>query len=149
MRSSGSPRWARALAGVLPEAWREEILDDLVEERRSLMAAGRGRIASAIWLATQILRSARDSRHRETAMDHGSRFEIIRNFPRELRHAARSLLRAPVFTGVAIVMIALGIGATTAMYAVLDAVVLRPLPYADPGRLVAVMHPTSAPGSGE
>jgi predicted permease len=82
-------------------------------------------------------------------MDNGTKREIIRNFPRELRHAARSLLRAPVFSGIALLMIALGIGATTAMYTVLDAVVLRPLPYADPERLVSVMHPTAAPGSGE
>jgi putative ABC transport system permease protein len=46
-------------------------------------------------------------------------------------------------------MIALGIGATTAIYTGSTRSSLRPLPYADPGRLVAVMHPTAAPGSGE
>ncbi|HET9270850.1 MAG TPA: ABC transporter permease, partial [Vicinamibacterales bacterium] len=142
MRDVGTPWWAKALSSLLPDAYRAEILDDLLEERRA-------RSASALWLAAQILRSARDSRHRETGMEQGARFQGLRNFPRDLRHAARSLLRAPVFTGVAVFMIALGIGATTSMYAVLDAVVLRPLPYADPDRLVAVMHPTAAPGSGE
>jgi predicted permease len=149
MRDVGTPRWARALAGVLPEAYRAEILDDLVEERRARTAAGRGRVASAFWLATQILRSARDSRHRESAMENGSRFEIIRGFPRELRHAARSLLRVPSFTVVAFLLLALGIGATMAMSTVLESVVLRPLAYVEPDQLVSLMHPATVPGSGE
>ncbi len=82
-------------------------------------------------------------------MENGSRLEIIRGFPRELRHAARGLLRAPAFTAVAFVLLALGIGATAAMSTVLESVVLRPLAYTDPGRLVSLMHPTAAPGSGE
>jgi predicted permease len=53
----------------------------------------------------------------------------------ELRHAIRQLLRAPRHYGVAVVTLALGIGATTAIYTVADAVVFRPLPYADAERL--------------
>jgi predicted permease len=149
MPESAAPRWARALSGVLPRAWRAEILDDLVEERRVLTASGRGRLSSAIWLATQILRSARDSRHRESLMDNASTFETVRGLPRELRHAARGLLRAPAFTVVAFLLLALGIGATVAMSTVLESVVLRPLPYVAPDQLVALMHPAAAPGSGE
>ena len=142
MRESGTPRWARALSGLLPGAYRAEILDDLIEERRA-------RSASALWLAMQILRSARDSRHRERSRDNSSKLEIVRGFPRDLRHAARSLLRAPSFTVVAFVLLSLGIGATAAMSTVLESVVLRPLTYQDPGRLVSLMHPAAAPGSGE
>jgi predicted permease len=142
MRDAGTPRWARVLAGVLPRTYRAEILDDLIEERRA-------RSASAIWLAAQILRSARDSRHGEPSMDASSKLEILRGFPRELRYAARSLLRVPAFTVVAFVLLALGIGATAAMSTVLESVVLRPLPYVDPGGLVSLMHPAAAPGSGE
>ena len=149
MRESDTPRWARALSGLLPAEYRAEILDDLIEERRAMTKAGRGRAASALWLAAEILRSARDSRHREPSMDNGSTIEILRGFPRELRYAARSLLRVPAFTFVAFVLIALGIGATAAMSTVLESVVLRPLPYADPGELVSLMHPAAAPGSGE
>jgi predicted permease len=67
----------------------------------------------------------------------------------ELRYAARSLRRSPAFTVVAFLMVALGIGATTAIFAVLDSVVLRGLPYSESDRLVAVFHPTTVPGSGE
>ena len=77
------------------------------------------------------------------------RTERIRDVRRELRMAARSLWRTPAFTVIAFITLALGIGATTAIYTVLDAVVLRPLPYRNADRLVSVLHPATVPGNGE
>ena len=54
----------------------------------------------------------------------------------ELRHAARALLHTPVFSATAVITLALGIGASTAIFSVTNAVLLRPLPYRDPDRLV-------------
>jgi putative ABC transport system permease protein len=54
----------------------------------------------------------------------------------DLRYAVRTLLRAPGFAATAILTLALGIGATTAIFSVVKAVVLEPLPYRDPARLV-------------
>jgi putative ABC transport system permease protein len=54
----------------------------------------------------------------------------------ELRYALRSLARQPAFCVAAILTLAIGIGANTAMFSVFDAVVLHPLPYRDPSRLV-------------
>lgn len=67
-------------------------------------------------------------------------FEPLNRFLRDLRHASRSLRRTPAYTAAAILTLALGIGANTAIFSVLDSVVLKPLPFHEPDRLVIVLH---------
>jgi len=63
---------------------------------------------------------------------------------RELRHSIRRFAREPLFTAVTLLTLGLGVGASTAVYSVVDGVLLEPLPYDAPSELVSVNH--SAPG---
>jgi putative ABC transport system permease protein len=67
-------------------------------------------------------------------------------FLQDLRFAARVLLKSPGFAAVAILTLGLGIGGSTAIFSAVDAVLLRPLPFAEPARLVAIW--TSEPKRG-
>ena len=62
----------------------------------------------------------------------------IEDFVRDLRVSARSLRRAPGFSLVSIFTVALGIGATTAVFSIIDGILLRPLPYPKPAELVRI-----------
>ena len=62
-------------------------------------------------------------------------FMWLEDFARDVRHALRTLRRSPAFTTAAAATLALAIGANTAMFSVLNAVLLRPLPYRSPERL--------------
>src|SRR5215467_7710585 len=57
-----------------------------------------------------------------------------------MRYTLRSLFQSPTFALTAILTLALGIGANTAIFSVIEAVLLRPLPYQDPSRLVHVWN---------
>src|SRR5581483_7006853 len=71
------------------------------------------------------------------------RMDILDAVRREVRQGARSLMRTPAFSLVALLTLVLGIAATTAIFSVLDAVVLEPLPYPAADRIVSITHPVS------
>jgi len=79
-------------------------------------------------------------RHRE-AMRAGQRVPLLETVVRDVRHALRSLRRAPAFTGAAVLTLALGMGAAGAVFTVVDAVLLRPLPYPEPERIHTLWEP--------
>jgi putative ABC transport system permease protein len=74
--------------------------------------------------------------------------ELVDETRRDLRVALRSLRRTPGFVAVVVLTLALGVGATTAVFSVVHAVLLRPPPYRAPEALVTVSHARRGPGGG-
>ena len=72
-----------------------------------------------------------------------ARYPDLQDLTQDFRTSWRSLQRVPLLVATVVLTVGLGIGATTTMFGVVDAVLLRPLPYADPGRLVRIY--TDAP----
>ena len=77
----------------------------------------------------------RHDHHREAAV---RRIDYVKDLVQDIHFGLRALRRAPAFTAAAVATLALGIGANSAIFSVMDAVILRPLPYARPDRLVSV-----------
>ena len=64
--------------------------------------------------------------------------KAMASLAQDLRYGVRVLLKSPVFTAIAVLTLGLGIGATTAIFSVVNSILLRPLPYQDAGRLVSL-----------
>ena len=148
-------RLYRALLHLYPPQFRRAFDRDLIEAFRDQRRdAARRRMPSALFviavvydLLTQALAERASSLWsllRKPSVADGE--EPLMPRPQramnlaELRFAARRLRRVPSFTITTVFVLALGVGATTAVFSVVNGVLLRPLPYANPDRLVALTH---------
>ena len=119
----------------------------LARERRRLGRVGAayawGRLIADTLIAAILLR-ADERRRRRTAWVHvppsAPKEILMTRVWQDIRYAARRLQRAPIFSLAVVATLALTIGATTAVFTVVNAVLLRALPYRDPSRLVLVQQ---------
>src|SRR5262249_39106902 len=138
------PRFATWIAGRrVPQETREFVLGDLAEEFDEMAASELGARAARRWYWRQALRSLL-TRHRRHRRPHAPKETAMHTF-HDVRFALRLLRRTPVFTATAVVTLALGIGATTAIFSVVHAVLLAPLPFPNGARLVVAMGGRSLP----
>src|SRR5262245_22915240 len=124
----------------------EELSQHLDDRWQELLASGHGpdeaaRIARTEFSGarlTTLLGSLHQTHWREMPPPGPSRAFSFDSVATDLRHAIRALRATPSFTIGALLVLALGTGATTAIFSVVDAVALRPLPFPAPDRIVAM-----------
>jgi len=151
---AGAPRllllWVRAVSLVVPTAvrdqWLEEWAGELchgIDRERHRARRLLGFASGALWDALAIRFPERGDR-----TEHGRRLAGF-GIPQAVRLAYRSLRAAPGSTTAAILTLGLGIGGAVSIFAVVDAVLVRPLPYTQAERLVNLWDPSGAPGADE
>jgi predicted permease len=131
------------MSRLIAARYRAEVVADLADERDQMRRAGRSSAYGAIWMAAHMSRSAVASRRRERRAFVESGTGRPPRWPgsgaaREIRHALRSLRRAPWYAGTVIVVTALSMALASTVFAVVDGVLFKPLPYPDPEELYAV-----------
>ena len=85
---------------------------------------------------------------RRTERSHGERRERLSWILRDVQYAVRALVRAPGFSIVVVITLALGIGANTAIFSVVNGVLMRPMGFAEPQRLAVIRETNPAAGAG-
>lgn len=163
-RESWSEKLYRVLLLAYSPTFRAQSGPDMVEVFRDAHRTARqtrGRVGVAgLWIVTlldlgvsaAIDRISALPRHNRinpgthNAQSQGGKGNRMDDFAQDLRYAARNLLKRPAFAGVVVLTLALAIGANTAIFSLINEVLLRPLPIVEPERVVALYTAGSSGG---
>lgn len=143
--------WSRFFSWTTSMVRRARMERDMDEEMRFHMKAHAADLVSRGMAPEEAVRQARlefgglETTKEECRDAVGVSF--LETLFQDARHGLRAMLRAPAFTAIAVTVLALGIGANTAIFSVVDAVLLRPLAYRDSGRLVTILMNGDGPVS--
>jgi putative ABC transport system permease protein len=140
---AGASRVYGAALRLLPRELRERYGDDM-RQTFEARAAACGRCALVALLVRELFDLARVRAHTRPFVPSlkpcQPRRDHVGSLLYDIRYAFRLLYRQPAFTAVAVITLALGVGATTAVFTVVNGVLLRPLPYQEPDRIVQLFH---------
>jgi len=149
--------YAGLLRLIVDPADREALLGDLADELQQRAARNGARRARG-WYRRQTLRSLWPAAARRWIDSRGpsaprlpadrKKAHAMDKLLRDLRHAARALAHSPGFTTITVLALTLGIGASTSVFSVVDALWLSPLPYPDANRLVMLWEISNGEGGG-
>ena len=144
LHDDGRPQggWRARLFRIVPYLGRRQGGEDLEQEMRLHVELERERLIDAGVAPEAAARAARRRLGNPALIREDARavwgWGWLDGLGRDLRHAARGLRRSPGFTAVVVAVLGLGIGASTAVFSLVHGVLLSPLPFRDPGRLVTV-----------